>query len=1225
MRLPRSVITGCFACLAMVTSRAGAQASTEIIRGRIFGPDSLPIAQAEVLVTGLLTRATQTTRSDSRGVYTLLFANPENDYLVAVRKVGFVSTTFRLSRTGLSSMLGGDVYLRNAAMVLDTMFIAINRDSARPARDRRAVGEIGSSDLADSLFLMDPGKLLALLQSIPGIYSSDDSTFSVLGSAADQNITTLDGITVRGASLPPDALASTRVITGSADPARGGASGAIVSQSLRGGTDILSATIRGTNANRTLMWDDPSWIRPVPRTLNGSGTVNGPIRKGKLRFNVSWNVVDAQTDWFSLLDPRESLLAQQGISLDSVAATTQALQSIGVPLSFASIPRDATSRNVNSSSVLDFTPTATTSLRLSHNVSWQNSVNGGSVNVTAFPTRANQVGFIAHNASLRYSTYVHGLLNEMSAGMNYYSDHSDPYTQLPGGSVRVGTDFDDGRTGLTTLTFGGGSGQYYERSIYSQVQDELSWLPRSGVHKVKVGGQLSFEQSRYFYFPGSSLLGNYTYLSLADLAANKPSSYERVITDTPRSTRGSNSSIWVGEEWMQSKAFQLQGGLRFDFAYPGTLPAYNPAVETTFGRRTDFVPKNVGMSPRLGFSWSSAKRRGQGTAGGSSTLGGMSAASIASLPPELVTSILSMQRASTLPGIGVSGSFGAYRGVTSTSAIADLVESTGLAGTRINLVCVGDAIPVPDWSALTEGPTACDDGTTGSTFSIAKPLVRLYDPAYQPPLSWRGNVGVDGIRVPGKWLLSLNLGAALNRNNSSTVDLNLNRTVKFTLPAEGERPVYADVASVVPASGSISQAASRISPDFSTVNNTLSDLKGYNANLQATISPPRPIIRNRVSVSLSYTYAVSASEQRGNSRVGTDGDPFARQWVQTTQPRHMFRFTSSGRVWWFNFGVTTFMQSGVPLTPLVSGDINGDGSMSDDRAFIPDPATTTDTSLARQMSDLLAHARPGALECLLSQLGRMAGPNTCRTPWQARMDLSASVTPPSSWGYNDRLRITMNLLNASGGLVRLFGLQDTPLGRSTLSTTPTSTLLYVTGFDPATRQFRYRVNQLFGEPSNFGSARRKFPPMQLQLGFEYKFGGPPLNPLARGLGLREPVGKAPLTEAERRAAVAKLRKDPVQPILELRDSLALTANQADQLEALAREFNARADTILAPLTRWVVKKGKRVVDQDLNKHLAPAQSSLSKLTSEYGKKAQGILTLDQQSKLSPKPAARKPQ
>jgi len=138
MRLPRSVVTACFACLAIVTSRAGAQASTEIIRGRIFGPDSLPIAQAEVLVTGLLTRATQTTRSDSRGVYTLLFANPENDYLVAVRKVGFVSTTFRLSRTGLSSMLGGDVYPDRQRHGREHACRGHRAHGARAARDRRA-------------------------------------------------------------------------------------------------------------------------------------------------------------------------------------------------------------------------------------------------------------------------------------------------------------------------------------------------------------------------------------------------------------------------------------------------------------------------------------------------------------------------------------------------------------------------------------------------------------------------------------------------------------------------------------------------------------------------------------------------------------------------------------------------------------------------------------------------------------------------------------------------------------------------------------------------------------------------------------------------------------------------------------------------------------------------------------------------------------------------------
>jgi hypothetical protein len=1222
--MPKTLVAGLCLLMALAGGRAGAQATTEIIRGRIFGPDSIPISQAEIRVTGLLTRATQTARSDAKGVYTILFANPESDYLVAVRKVGFVSTTFRLSRTGLSSMLGGDVYLQNSAAVLDTMYIAMGRDSAG-ARERRAIGELSSSALADSLFMLDPDKLLALLLSIPGIYSSDDSTFSIMGSAANQNITTLDGIRVRGATLPPDALASTRAVTSSADPAKGGASGVIMAQTLKGGTDIFAATVRGTNANRALMWSDPTWTRPVSRTINTSGTANGPIRKGKLRFNVSWNVNDAQSEWFSLLDPRASLLSQQGVRLDTVAAMTQTLQNLGVPLSFAGIPRAATQRNVNSSSVIDFTPTATTSLRVAHNVSWSGAVSSNSVSPTAFPTRANEVGFIAHNASLRYSTYVHGLLNELSAGGNYYSDHQDPFTRMPAGAVRVGTDFDDGRTGLTTLTFGGGQGEYFERSVYSTVQDELSWLPKSGVHKVKIGGSQSFEQSRYFFFPGSNLLGNYTYLSLADLAANKPASYDRVITNTPRSTRASNSSVWVGEEWMKSKAFQMQGGLRLDFAHPGTIPAYNPDVETAFGRRTDFIPRDIGMSPRLGFSWSSATRRGQGTAGNSSTLGGMSATQIASMPAELVTSLLNMQRASTLPGIGVSGSIGGYRGATSTGSISEMVESTGLPGTRINLFCVGDAIPVPTWSTIDEGPTTCADGSAGSAFSIAKPIVRLYDPAYEAPLSWRANVAIDGIRVPKKWIMSVNVGGAINRNNQSTIDLNLNRQVRFTLPGEGNRPVYSDAAAVVPASGSISQAASRINPEFSTVSNTLSDLTSWSGNLQASIAPPKPIIRNRVTVGLSYNFNVSASEQRGNSRVGTDGDPFLKQWVPTTQPMHMFRFTANGRVWWFNFGTTTFLQSGVPLTPMVVGDINGDGSANNDRAFIPNPATTVDPALALQMTELLSHARSGARDCLESQLGQMAAANSCRTPWQARMDLNASISPPSSWGYSDRLRITMNVLNASGGLVRLFGLQDTPLGRSTLSTTPNSTLLYVTGFDPASKQFKYRVNQLFGEPTNYGSARRKFAPMQLQLGFEYKLGGPPLNPVSRGLGLREQIGKPPLTEAERRAAVTRLRKDPVQPILRLRDSLALTPDQQSQLEALSREFNARADTVLVPLTKWVVKKGKRIADQDLNQRLQPAQSSLGKLSSEYGKKAQGVLTLDQQQRMAPQAAPKKPE
>ena len=1176
----------------------------------MFGPDSVPIAQAEVRVTGLVSRMMQSARTDARGNYTLVFPQAEGEYLVAVRRVGFQTASFRLSRVGLSPVLGSNVYLRAASQTLERVVV-----TAGPLiGERSAIGEVGAGALADSLFLADPSRLMELLLSIPGI-SLDDSSFSVLGAASTGNVTTLDGISVRGqgGGLPPDAIASVRIVTSSADPARGGFSGGNVSQTLRGGTDILGGSLRFSTSNRGMVWKDPTWNRPVNRPINHSGTVNGPIIKQKLRFNVSWQMEDNAADWYSLLNPRGALLAQRGISLDSVSEVTSALQELGVPLSIASAPTEAQNRQLRFTEVLDFAPNATTSIRLSHNGSWQNQI-GNNGSEVAFPTRVNELSVAQHSFGLRSTFYLRGLLNEFTGGYNYYSDDSDPYTLLPGGSVRVGTQFSDGRTGLGSLTFGGGDGDYYEQSRGGEAQNELSWLPASGKHKVKIGGRVGFNNSNYFYFPGSPLLGTYTYLTIEDLQANRPASYDRVITNTPRRTNSKNSAVWIGDEWKTSDAWQLQGGLRMDFAHPGTIPKYNPAVDQTFGVRTDQIPKDVGVSPRIGFSWSSSARRGQGTAGGASTLGGISANAIRMMSPDMVSSIVSMQRATTLPGVSVSGTVGAYRGTVSNSTVAELVESTGLPGTRVTLSCVGEAVPIPDWHNMSEGPSACADGTAGTTFSLSKPLVRVFDPSFQPPVSWRSSVGIDGIRIPGRWILTLNGGFSYNMNNQSTIDLNLNRTPQFFLPGESGRPVFAPVNAVVPSTGAISSGASRLSPEFATVSSLVSDLRSYRAEMQASISPPNPLLNRRLTLNFTYALNTGRNESRGNSRIGTVGDPYVKQWVPISNPTHTFRLTSAGRFWGFNFGLTTNLYSGIPLTPLVNGDINGDGNTGNDRAFIPDPATTSDTSLARQMNDLISDAPGAARKCIVSQLGRMAGANSCRTPWQARFDISASLTPPSGWSYSDRLRLTFDLSNANGALVRALGLENTPLGQSPLSTNPNATLLYVTGFDPSTNQFKYRVNQLFGQPSNFGSARRKFAPTQLRLGLEYSFGGPVPNPIARGLGLREPMNERPLTDEQRRQAVAKLKRDPAVAVAALSDSLSLTPDQRSQLEAISNEYNARADTALTPLRNWVVKQGRRIFDRDLQQRLSAAQSALGKLNTEYGRKAQEVLTADQRTR-----------
>jgi hypothetical protein len=206
------------------------------------------------------------------------------------------------------------------------------------------------------------------------------------------------------------------------------------------------------------------------------------------------------------------------------------------------------------------------------------------------------------------------------------------------------------------------------------------------------------------------------------------------------------------------------------------------------------------------------------------------------------------------------------------------------------------------------------------------------------------------------------------------------------------------------------------------------------------------------------------------------------------------------------------------------------------------------------------------------------------------------------------LRLTTTMINASGALVRLFGLQDTPLGQYSAQVSPDSRLLYVTGFNPTTRQFQYRVNQLFGSPQDYGANRTKSAPFQMQVGIEWKFGGPPTSPMARGLGLMPDNGQQRLSPDEVRARLQKLSRDPIAPILARRDTLRLTPEQVTQMQAIAAEHQHTADSLLVPIVEYVVKKGKHVADQDLSPKLAKAQPLIAKSMAAALVKANALLT-----------------
>src|SRR5205807_2731619 len=128
--------------------------------------------------------------------------------------------------------------------------------------------------------------------------------------------------------------------------------------------------------------------------------------------------------------------------------------------------------------------------------------------------------------------------------------------------------------------FGGGGGVNRNRNTDWETVNEFSWIPGNGTHRMKIGQSIDYSWNKNY--SSGSQYGSYTYQTLSDLVANKPSSYSLTLSSFERESKGATMGLWVGDEWAASKALNFQGGLRLDAAFPGTLPDYNPAVDQLF-------------------------------------------------------------------------------------------------------------------------------------------------------------------------------------------------------------------------------------------------------------------------------------------------------------------------------------------------------------------------------------------------------------------------------------------------------------------------------------------------------------------------------------------------------------------------------------------------------------------------------------------------------------------
>jgi hypothetical protein len=1190
-RFNRGAVAAMFALLAATASRSAAQvgSTTDILTGVVTNTAGAPIPGATVEAKSVETQVTRRARTNSDGRYTILFPDGGGQYQLTVKFLGMAPATLNVSHVADEDRLVTNVRLSQNPTEIQGVVVRA-RQTPRDAGDRPTPGSQERNLTPEQLARLpidqsDLALLATLAPGVVGIEGTDStaSAFSVAGLRPDANSVTLDGLTFGASTVPQDAVRNTRVITSSYDVARGQFSGGQIASTTRSGSNFVQGTFNYSLRDQQLAWEagDPTAFNRGYTQNQLSSGFGGPIVKDRL-FVFGSAQARRRTDAVpSLVNADAATLGRVGVSRDSVDRFLSIVQGFGLtPDASLEDSRDADTYSALVRLDLLASSGQTLTLRGDFRGTGQDPTRVGTLSLPQ--TGGNQKSSGGGIMAVLSSNFGGRFINELRAYAQTDQRHSDPFFFMPAARVQVSSDLTDARS-ITTLAFGGNAG-LPQRSLARSldVSNELSWLQGNGDHRVKLG--LLFSGSRFSQDVTSNRLGTYTFNSLEDLADNQPSIFTRTLSPAIRTGTSLNSAVYLGDTWRKSRSLQLTYGARLEHTQFDGAPAYNPEVEQIFGYRTNEIPTETHASPRVGFTWvlggngaggafggggfggfGGGGRGGRGGGGGAGGGNGARPNASASAGVPLI----------------IRGGVGEFRSTIPTSLYSGAQNATGLSRSESQLYCIGTFVPAPDWSVWSGDdsgiPTACTGGAVNAPPVTARPNVTVFDERFGAPRAWRASLGAQR-RLFDRMQLSVDANYARGVDQYGFRDLNLDATPKFTLGAEGGRPVFASPSAIVPATGAVSVISSRIAPQFGQVIAVGSDLESESEQL---VLSAQGLTRVGAIFNISYTLsrAKDQSSASGGSATGgfsaatTAGDPNVREWAPSNfDRRHSFVGTVT---YPFNEGLEMTaigrLSSGAPFTPMVASDINADGARND-RAFIFDPNATADTGVANAMRRLIDRSASRVSDCLGSQVGSVAGRNSCSGPWQPSLDFQVNYRP-FAFGLDRRLMISVTTINFLGGLDQLINGQKNLQGWGS-ARVGDPTLLYVRGFDPTTERYQYQVNERFGaQRSGQGSI---VPPFQIGFQARYTIGPDRTRDVVRGALAQRAAGRfggpggagGPGTFASR---FERVLPNPITQILARKDSMALTDSQVVRLTTIRDSLDAK-NKLVSDEVRSVIEK-----------------------------------------------------
>ena len=1119
-----------------------AQARHEIIRGRVLSDSGRVIRAADVIVTRTSDRAAKTTVSAADGTYSVDWPDGTGDYALTVSSTGFKTASLHVVRNGTDSILVADVQLSAVAQRLAPVVTQARRPM--PDRDPTSFGAGGvdaatvAQNAARRLPPDQAGDLNAIAAMLPGVTPVSGGGISVLGLGPGQNSVTMNGLAFSGTDIPRDATTRVRVLTSTYDPANGWFSGAQTTVDLVLGGQFTSRTSHLTLDSPAAQYTDHVSARSGQRytNLNASLGGNGPLADGKWAYNFGVQGGRKSSDVSSILTADSDLLQHAGVSPDSAARFLSLLGQARIPTSVSGLPSGTIDDNVSFIGRIDHAPYDWTKVAynpttygLQAYAKWARTQAAG---FSAIGTPAHS-GTNAQTLASLTSFYTslfgpNNYLADLKSGLTFTRNTSDPYLSLPDGRALVVSSLPNGTGGVSTLQFGGNANmQSDSRSWRWETNGQLQFYPPGALtHRVKLAADARFDDFSQDLF--GNQLGTFSYNSLSDLASNRPSSFTRTLTAPTRRGGEWNAFVSLGDVWRANEKLQIIYGARFDGNVFTQTPDFNPLVSSAFGLRTDRGPNSADVSPRLGFTWQNGTGR-----------------------------IL-------------RGGVGVFRNVVDASLLATPSVSTGLPGSLARLSCVGSAVPLPDWSSYASDPSTIPRECVGPTSALIDlaPNVQVVDASYRPQRSWRANLG--GQSSAFKNVYSVDALVSFNLDQPGTFDRNFLPASQFSLAGEG-RPVFVPSSSIVASNGAVSPTSARARGDFGRVVDVVSDLHSFSESGVFTL---RPYIPERVrpffgDVNLSYTLTHIRAQQRGFDGA-TFGDPSLVESARgDLDSRHqlvaqmVFRPLGDARLLMFVYGR---VASGLPYTPMIATDVNGDG-LANDRALVFNPERASDTALAAGMRSLLENAAPNVKQCLVAQLGRAASRNSCEGPWTEQLNASVRLSGQQLL-HTPRMDVTINFANPLGGIDQLLHGANNLRGWGAPAV-PDRTLYTVRGFDPSARAFLYDVNRRFGSTNPAATTLRA--PFRLTLDVSVDIARSLPEQMLDSWLKAGRAGRAgpKITAADLYRRFSRTVPDPYAELLQQSDSLLLSDAEVTALQSADRQYRPRVDAMWNDLAAYL--------------------------------------------------------